>query len=284
MFLKLLKWDLKSQRKIFILYIIYAVSILNLVLVDLINVDWLAAIAVAFNFMIAMLVIALPIILLAISYAQDFYGNNSYTMHQLAVKTSTIFHAKMLSGAIYLVLSFIVFAIGTFITNAVIFEFLTVERMINALGKAFSEFAKIPSYIENMNSFTFWLIVLFFFIFALIGTQIYYAFIVTFGNSRFLRRFGKAGIVLSFLAVYIGTQIVSFLTLIYMPMSIVVEKTSGMMVRLSLTTDRFVDVVPIFGYSQNAPIPLGTILTSILLTILAYIYVVNQLNNRKSIG
>ncbi len=233
--------------------------------------------------MIAMLVVALPIILLAISYAQDFYGNNSYTMHQLAVKTSTIFHAKMLSGIIYLILSFIVFAVGTVITNAVIFKFLSIERIMRALGRAFNEFAKIPNYVENMNSFTFWLIILLFFAFALIGTQIYYAFIVTFGNNKFLRKFGKAGIVLSFLLVYIGTQIVSFLTLLYMPLSIAVEKTGGMMVRLSITTERFIGVAKSLKYGHPAPIPLGTIIVSIVLTILAYLYVVNQLNNKKSI-
>ncbi len=283
MFLKILKWDLKSQRKIFILFLIYGLSLANLVLTKMIDVDWLTGIAIAFHTILAVLVVAAPLILLAINYYTDFYGKNAYTMHQLAAKTSTILNAKILSGVIYMLLSFVLLFFGTLMANAIFNGYTASAEILDELTKALVNFAEVPKYIENINDFGFWLIIIFLSALGLFTAQLYYAFIVTFGSGKLLGRFGKGGIVLSFLMLYIGGQILSFLNVFYMPLSAVVENGTAGFVRLTITGRTMVSLIDDPYIGQLMPIPLGPLLMMIIFAALGYLYVANALNNNKNV-
>ncbi len=283
MFLKILKWDLKSQRKIFILFLLYGLSLVNLALTKLIDVDWLTGIAIAFHTILAVLVVTAPLILLAVNYYTDFYGKNAYTMHQLAAKTSTILNAKILSGVIYMLLSVVLLFFGTLIANVIFNGYMSSAEMLEQLSIALAKFAEVPNYIENINGFSFWLIIIFLGALALFSSQIYYAFIVTFGSGKLLGRFGKGGIVLSFLTLYIGGQILSFLNVFYMPLSAVVESGTAGFVRLTITGRTMMSLVNDPEIGQLMPIPLGPLLMTIIFAVVGYIYVAKALNNSKNI-
>ncbi len=283
MFLKILKWDLKSQRKIFILFLLYGLSLVNLALTKMIDVDWLIGIAIAFHSILAVLVVTAPLILLAINYYTDFYGKNAYTMHQLAAKTSTILNAKILSGVIYMLLSFVVLFFGTLMANAIFSGYIATSQMLEQLSIALAKFAEVPNYIENINGFGFWLIITLLSALGLFTAQLYYAFIVTFGSSKLLGRFGKGGIVISFLILYIGGQILSFLNVFYMPLSAVVESGTAGFVRLSITARTMMSLIDDPDIGQLMPIPLGPLLMTVIFAVVGYFYVANALNNSKNI-
>ncbi len=284
MFLKLLKWDLKSQRKMFILFILYALSIVNIGITKIIGVDWLFGIAMALHTVLAVLLFAIPLILLAINYNADLYGKNSYTMHQLAVKTSTILNAKLLSGAIYMLLAVVVFICGTLLTITINGGYTTTADVVAVFLETLRKFTELPNYIENVNAFSFWLAIILFGVFTLFSMQIFYAFIISFGNCKLLRRFGKIGILISFLAVYLGSQVMTFITTLYIPLSVVVERVTFTTVKLSLSARPFTSLIDNHQFDFVSAIPLGSILISALLSVLGYLYVVHALDNKKSIG
>ncbi len=283
MFLKILKWDLKSQRKIFILFLLYGLSLVNLALTKMIDVGWLIGIAIAFHTILAVLVVTAPLILLAINYYTDFYGKNAYTMHQLAAKTSTILNAKILSGVIYMLLSVVLLFFGTLMANAIFNGYMSSAEMLEQLSIALAKFVEVPKYIENINGFSFWLIIILLGALGLFTAQLYYAFIVTFGSGKLLGRFGKGGIVLSFLILYFGGQMLSFLNVLYMPLSAVVESGTAGFVRLTITARTMMSLIDDPDIGQLMPIPLGPLLMMIIFAVVGYIYVSNALNNSKNV-
>ncbi len=283
MFLKILKWDLKSQRKIFILFLLYGLSLVNLVLLKMLDVDWLIGIAIAFHTILAMLVVTAPLILLAINYYTDFYGKNAYTMHQLATKTSTILNAKILSGVIYTLLSVVLLFFGTLAANAIFNGYTSSAEVLEAFSKAFGAFAEFPNYIENISAPGFWLIIILLGALALFSAQIYYAIIVTFGSGKLLGKLGKGGVVISFLIVYFGGQMLSFLNVFYMPLSAVVESGTAGFVRLTITARTMMSLIEDPEIGQLIPIPLGPLLMTIIFAVFGYIYVAYALNNSKNV-
>ncbi len=284
MFLKILKWDLKSQRRIFILFLLYVLSIVNVAITNLIGVSWLIGIAIMLHAVFGSLLLITPLVLLAINYYSDFYGKNSYTMHQLAVKTSVILNAKIVSGIIYTMLSVILFIIGSLITNSIFNGITSSSLIVEKMGEAISGFAQIPNYIENVSTFAFWIFLIFSIVIGLFSAQVFYAFIVTLGNSKLLRKLGRGGIVISFLLVYIGTQIISFLTMFYLPLTLSIEKTAGMLFRLSIITEPFISVVGTYPQKYFGAFPIGSVLVAFIIPVLGYIYTVYSLNNKKSIN
>ncbi len=284
MFLKLLKWDLKSQRKIFVLFFIYLLSIVNIGLMKLIDLGWLIGIAVALHVVLAVLLIAIPLILLAINYYGDFYGKNSYTIHQLAVKTSTIFNAKLLSGALYLVGSVLLLVVGSLAVSTIFNGYLAMADFMTGFAKTFKILANIPNHIENVNAFGFWLAIIFLMVFGLFSAQVFYAFVITLGNHKWLRQLGKGGIVLSFLATYIGTQVISYLTVMYFPLAISIKIGHDMMFRLDLVSVSFYEAMNGYLLPMEGAIPLGSMLVTMLISILCYVYVGYALNHKKSIS
>ncbi len=284
MFLKLLKWDLKSQRKMFILFILYALSIVNIGITKVIGVDWLFGIAMALHTVLAVLLFAIPLVLLAINYNADLYGKNSYTMHQLAVKTSTILNAKLLAGAIYMLLAVVIFIVGTLAAITINGGYTTTAEVVAVFSEEISKFAELPNYIENISAFSFWLALIVFSAFTLFSMQIFYSFVISFGNCKLLRRFGRIGILLSFLAVYLGSQVMTFITTLYIPLSVVIERVTFRTVKLTLSARPFTSLIDNHQFDFVSAIPLGSLLISALLTALGYIYVVHALDHKKSIG
>ncbi len=283
MFFKVLKWDLKSQRKIFVLFFLYIVSIINVAIADVLNVGWLLGIFMALHFILSALVVSIPIILLAINYYNDFYGKNSYTMHQLAVKTSTIFKAKILSGIIYTLLSVVLFGFGLLTVNSIFNGFGSTQEILSVIGEAFRAFALLPTYIENVNSFAFWLFIIVSVAIALFFAQIFYAFVITFAKGGLLRRFGKVGMVISLIVSYVGVLMLMMVSSKYLPFSIVIEKTSYMLYKVSFFADSFANVVARLGEERVIEFPITIFLIYIIFSTLGYIYVSYALNNQKSV-
>ncbi len=284
MFLKLLKWDLKSQRNIFVLFFIYLLSVANVGLTKLIDLDWLIGIAMALHVVLAVLLVAIPLILLAVNYYGDFYGKNAYTMHQLAVKTATILNAKLLSGAIYLVMSVLLLIFGSLVMGTIFNGYAAMGDFIRDIAKSFSLLVEIPNHIENLNAFGFWSIIIVSTVFALFSSQIFYAFVITLGNSGWLRQLGKGGMVLSFLITYIGTQVISFLTIMFVPLTIAISISNGSMLRLDLKWVSFFETMNGYLLPMEGAIPLGSMLVTMIISILCYVYVVQALNHKKSIS
>ncbi len=292
MFLKLLKWDLRSQRKLFILFFIYILSTVNVAVAKLIGLDWLIAIALILFVILSVTLMVAPLILLAINYYGDFYGKNAYTMHQLSVKTATIFNAKLLAGAIYMLAAVLLLGVGVLALVAVFGGTLATSSFLDNMAKAFNYFASIPDYVENLSAFGFWSLSILAIILGMFSAQVSYAFIVTFGNSKLLRRFGKVGILFSFLLYYLLSQIISYLTILYVPLIVVIEKGKGMIFRLALSTktpfyavaDNYNGLASIDSQGIVGFLPLGSIVVSTALIVLCYIYVVHALNKKINVA
>ncbi len=283
MFLKILKWDLKSQRKIFILFLLYGLSIVNLGLTKVVDVDWLIGIAMLFHVVLAVVVITAPLVLLAINYYGDLYGKNAYTMHQLAAKTSTILNAKILSGVTYTLLSFVLVLVGSLMTNAIFNGYTATAEVIRVVADTMSAFSEVPNHIENVNAFVFWLILVLLIALGLFASQIYYAFIVTLANGKVLRKLGKGSLVASFFVVYIGGQIVTTFNTLYVPLSVVVERSTAALVRLSFSAQTVMALSKDPAIGQLLVVPVGPFLVTTLFAALGYLYVAYSLNNNKNI-
>ncbi len=268
----------------FILFILYALSIVNVSITKVIGVSWLFGIAMALHTVLAVLLFAIPLVLLAINYSADLYGKNSYTMHQLAVKTSTILHAKIVSGVIYMLLAVVIFIVGTLLAITINDGYTTTAEVVTVFSEGIRKIAELPNYIENVNAFSFWLAIISFGIFTLFSMQIFYAFVISFGNCKLLRRLGKVGILVSFLAVYLGSQIVTFITTLYLPLSIIIERVTFKTVKLTLSARTFSSLIDNYEFDFVSAIPLGSLIVSALFGVLGYIYVVHALNHKKSIG
>ncbi len=283
MFLKILKWDLVSQRKIFILFLIYIFSIVMFGLAVLTDLEWLIGISLVMHVLAASTLLIAPIILLAINYYDDFYGKNSYTIHQLSIKTSNILHAKIISGSIYIVLSVLLFAVGTVVCNIIANGVTETSKVLNKFFEFLSSLAKVPDHIANVNAFIFWLAIIIIFVFGLLSTQIFYQMIVTLGASNPLKRLGKAGMVVSFLVLYIGTQVLSVVSTMYIPIAFQVKMLANNMGEVHIIKESFFNIIK----SSNAfefALPLGAFIFSLILTIFGYIYIVRDLNKKKCVS
>ncbi len=291
MFLKLLKWDLRSQRKLLILFLIYLLSIVNVAIAKAIGMEWLITIAIVFFMLLSGALMIAPLILLAINYYNDFYGKNAYTMHQISVKTSTIFNSKLLSGSLYMLAAFGLFFFGIFMLVAIFGGFSATASLLEKMGELSTIIATIPDYIENLSAFSFWSLSILAIIFSMLSAQVSYAFIVTFGNIKMLRNLGKGGIFVSLIIYYLVSQVISYLTILYVPFIIVVEKSKGMLVRLSLSSSiPFSTVVNNGGLSNFEAqgvvgfFPIGSMFASMLLVALCYFYVVYALNKKLNVS
>ncbi len=285
MFLKLLKWDLKSQRKMFVLFGLYILSIFVLAFVtglgQTINIKWIIGIATGLNFLLLVLMFMAPLVFLAINYSDDLYGKNAYTMHQIATKTSTILNAKIASGIIYSLVAFLIADIGIIVTNIIFNGYSSTRMVLSKLIHALDAFARIPHHITNLSAFSFWLIIIAFTLIGFFSAQIFYAIIVTLGNTKLLKKLGKGGMVISFLVIYLGLQFVSIVSMLYIPVTLYVQHVSDDLFRLFIS---FSNINSSYLSSFELPIiPIGALLFMSILSILGYIYIRYSLNNQKNI-
>lgn len=271
MFGKLLKWDLRNQKEVTILYLVMILVTLLAVLVS--RVTWFSqftflgeiAIGIAFIANIAGSMVLL--ILNVLYYYKTMHGASGYLHHSLPATTNKKLLSKWVSMFIYWVIYFILLMLS------LNFLFKSLHFAGVSLFDVFGEILNEISIQFQVSPVLFVLALVLIIIVTIVGQVIGVSSVVTIGSTGWFQKKGKLGIVLSYILFSVVGQILGFIGLL-IPFNIGITENAG---KVSFS---FVQMSWSVAESTGIGIiPLGTLILSMVFTVgLAFItkYLLNK--------
>lgn len=207
MFGKLVKYDLKNMSRPILL--VLGVSTSYIVLFGLvspkINQDIILGLMIFLAWVMLFSALVAYMLIPVWRYAKSMNGREAYFTFSLPVKNSTIFHAKLLSGFLVILLGLISFVINLMI---LIYAHTTI---FNA-EVSFSEI--LDALVKGCRSISFlgWCFIIIGVLWIILGGLLFWYFAVTVGGTAPWNKIGNVGgpIVLG-VVIYIAVQVLGFL-------------------------------------------------------------------------
>ena len=231
---------------------------------------------------IALIVIGLvsfivTLIMTALNYYRSMFGPQGYLSMTLPVKSSQLFFSKAIVSFIWILLSFIFFAL----ILAFLVFYLIAQASDNIKDIATNFYSllqqlQVTPDIEIIKYLLMLLAVILFIGLLAFVCQLYFS--MTLAHTKLFRKMSAPwAAVLVFIAVYIVTQIINGICTTQLPIAIVV---SGNSVYLSLTESMLENII---AMSPNyIPFPIGGYIMTIIISVVLYFITSNLL--KKSIN
>ncbi len=287
MFLKLLKWEFGLHKKILFLYLVAALSFISLYAVSFVDSLLLQGIFGFITVVSLIFVAAGTLIILIMNYYKTMYGQESYLLHTIPVKSSHVYYSKIIVASVYSMISTIILTAGP------------VGIVATLSGRAFSSTAStLLTVIEaanmNIETFTpysaasFWTFIITWTLISIVFSQIQYMGIISLAMGKRLQKFGVPGIILTYVVVYTITQIVVLLLVLLVPLAIELRlDPSNSMYNLDIAVTKITEYQsgydPALGLpSKISLMPLVVFITP-LIPLFWFLFTRNQVNKHKNI-
>lgn len=271
MLLKLLKWDLRNQKEILILYGLMIVLGLMSFLSFEIDLSQAFTAPRIFLYLATVLIHAISpfliVLISAIYYYRNMHGSSGYLHHSIPATTNEKLWSKWLSFFIYMggAIAIIMMNIG------LITSFTDAFPMIIPWGEIFNQMARA----FQITPFLLGTILVILGLLTLFSNAVTYAAIVTIGSTGWFQKKGKLGILLSYVLLIVVGYIVSFLGF-SVPLNFLVEVRNNAL-EIKLTGMSIMELM-----NENV-LPLGVFLTSFLFAVLLMVLIKHLLNKKLNV-
>jgi len=160
-----------------------------------------------------------PVVLVLVlaHYYRHFYTNQGYLTHTLPVTSSHRYHAKMISGFLLYVFSSLVAVFGFFII--LLTEGISKGNTMYAINEFFRIMGIWPAYI-GLSTFAGVLLIVGIWLLVYLNFFTTMSLAVTAGMGRRFNRFGVGGPFLVYIILYVVNQVLGFLGLFFIPLSL----------------------------------------------------------------
>lgn len=253
MFSKLLKWDMKTHINI----LIVDAFALFLTLLTYILKDFGPPIIMVIIFFVASITtmgaMFYSVIKIAYQLNKDIYGQRASSYNMIGVKTSTLWHSKIITGFLYSLITNLVCIFNYFLLAKISSTYeMTVWEIIQGMIDKVSQDLSLAFGWSQTLSLTLFIA---FFVLSVLAFQFSIGYYISLANSGvFGSRGGGTRFLLAYLAYYFGVQVLFLIGLFFLPINLTMTKNG-----VELIFQPF--IVALDDY-QEALIPLSLFITA----------------------
>ncbi len=285
---KLIKLDFRMMRpQLKWVVPMYALLLTSAFVFKSFNIPVLGKLMYVLAIIATLALVPVVLVLVLAHYYRHFYTNQGYLTHTLPVTSSQRYHAKLISGFLsYLMFSlFAVF--GFFII--LLMEGLSKGKALLAIDKFVDFMRTWPAYI-GLSTFSGVFLIISIWLLMYVSFFTMMSFSVTAGMGRRFSRFGIGGPFLVYIILYVVNQVLGFLGLLFIPLSLRISPGDTFL-QLSVVTEMPVHNFLRIGITgQNIPLEemierggghfdfgLGIFVFSLAFIVFSYFYTRRQL-------
>lgn len=285
MFSKLMKWDFSKQKSSFVFWAIATLISIVTVYSTKFNMPVINFLLI-FASVIAIIIAAIySIIRLTYIIAKDMYGCEGYKNNMIAVKTSTLWHSKLLVGFFMTIFVFLMALLNFSILINVDFT-VSSQGFVNPFYTMADLYDRLVTLISMTFGWSYNLSAFIMIAFILINTlilQFSNGFYVALSNSKIFERQGNVRYLLGYLLYYLGCQILTLIGFALIPINLnITELSKG--IEFSFIFKPMVSLVFSQGVNNLDNIfPLSIFITIYAVLIAQYFVARNMMNKHLNL-
>lgn len=264
MFFKLLKWDFKNHLTSILLMLLSSLACFVFAMVTRLEISSLNVTFFLIAIFMTFGVFAFTLLRIPYISAKDIYSKVGLRTNMIPVRTSTLWHSKIIVGFVFSILAIVVV-----ILNFNIIGTFSIGEKFNAfewVSNEFTYFSNILSQILNVSNELAKVLIAGFIILSLLLLQFSFGFYVALSNSKIFNRQAGVRYLLGYVLYYFGFQIIALIGMFFIPLNARIKIIDGTL-GLALEFKNF------FGMVSNSMadfIPIGLILFLIVLLFSQY--------------